>query len=432
MLEMNWIHKLINSKFNIILLTVLVLTSCSRKAVVIDDDQNDETPTIIITNWLELPERMKVINNAFMKKYPDIKVEYVEYQNDQYDNQMKFSLKAGIAPDIIYLRSYDTGLSLYNTGYLQNLNKLIPELSKFPSAPVKAWSNRTGNIYAVPSLGVVHGIYYNKKIFKKYNLEVPSDWSSLIRICKTLKQNNEVPFAFGTRDNWVLYEVLFSGLGANFYGGEKSRQKVLNKQMFMTDPLFIKAFDKLEELIDFFPNNYKNIGYTKMREIFAAEDAAMYIGGSWDISTFQDISADFDSIGFFAPPVEKKGDQLQYCFHVDIGVAMNRVSRYPEATQKYIKWVASNEYAQIVMEQFPGFFSYTPGNYNLKNNLAKEMESFISESEPTVRTLWEGLSSDSPTGNDLLGEAVKGLLNREMSPTEASNYVHKGLNWYYK
>lgn len=431
MQETNWMHKLINSRFKYLLILLITLTSCSRKQIEVKDEEQ-ETPTLIVTNWLELPERMTVINNAFMKKYPDIKVKYVEYKNDQYDNQMKFNLKAGIAPDIIYLRSYDTGMALDDTGYLQKLDDLLPELKKFPSAPIKAWTNREGDIYAVPSLGVVHGIYYNKRIFKKYQLTPPEDWNSFIRICKVLKSNGELPFAFGTLDNWVLYEVLFSGLGANFYGGEQSRQKVLNKKMFMNDKKFVNTFSKLSELIDFFPVNYKNIGYSKMREMFANEEGVMYIGGSWDISTFQDIAKDINSIGFFAPPVEKKGDQLQYCFHVDIGVAMNRVTRYPEATKKYIKWVASNEYAQIAMDQFPGFFSYTPGKYNLKNSLAKEMESFISESEPTVRTLWEGLSSDTPTGNDLLGEAVKGLLNREMSPIEASEYVHNGLNWYYK
>lgn len=367
-----------------------------------------------------------------MKKHPGIKVEYAEIVNSEYDNEMKFSLKAGIAPDIIYLRSYDAGLALDDTGYLKHLDELIPELKKFPLAPIKAWSNRENEIYAVPSLGVVHGIFYNKKIFNKYNLSPPEDWKSFIELCTVIRKNDVLPIAFGTLDNWVLYEVLFSGLGANFYGGEATRQKVLKKEVLLTDKRFVDTFKRLEELVPFFPENYREIGYTKMREMFANEEAAMYIGGSWDISTIADLAQDIDSISFFAPPVAQKGDQLQYCFHVDVGVAMNRVTRYPEAAEKYIQWVASSEYAQIVMDEFPGFFSYTPGSYNLKNNLARDMESYISSSEPTVRTLWEGLSADSPTGNELLGQAVKGLLNSEMSPEDAANFVNKGLSWYYK
>lgn len=431
MLEKSWIVKLINLRFKYFVL-LLILASCVKTSETNSQVIEEEEIVIYVTNWLELPERMKKINNEFMKLYPNIKVNYIEYINTEYANNMKFTLKAGIAADIIYLKSYDAGLELYNTGYIKRLNEVIPELSSFPSAAVKAWSSEDGEIFGVPSLGVVHGVYFNKKIFKEHNIAIPEDWGSFIDICRELKEKGVNPLAFGTADNWVLYEVLFSGLGANFYGGESTRQKVLNKDILLTDPLFVKTFDKLRELADYLPKDYKDIGYSKMREMFANEEAAMYIGGSWDISTFEKISKDISSIGYFAPPVEKKGDKLQYCFHVDIGIGINRVSRFPDATEKYIKWVASQDYAKLSMQQFPGFFSYTPGKYNLENKLAKDMEAYISESIPTVRTLWEGLSSDTPSGNELLGEAVKGLLEGDMTPEESAKYVHTGLNWFYK
>lgn len=426
---MNWKNKLINLKFSIIIV-LIIFTSCSKS--VAPEKYVEEKPTIYVTNWLQLPKNMDIINKEFMKKHPDIDVKYIEYKNTAYDNQMLYQLKAGIAPDIIYLRSYDAGMKIYDTGYLQELNDIIPELKDFAKAPIQAWSSKSGKSYAVPSLGVVHGIYYNKKIFKKYNLSKPNTWEDFISVCRILKSAGENVFALGTNDNWLLYEVLFSGLGPNFYGGEETRQKLLNKTIKINSQPFIKTFNKLQELITFLPQNYKSIGYGEMREMFAKGKSAMYIGGSWDISNLKANSDNPEVFGFFAPPLEKKNDKLQYCFHVDVGVAMNRVSRYPEAAKKYIQWVASQEYAKLSMDQFPGFFSYTPGNYSLQDNLAKEMESYISKSIPTVRTLWEKLSAESPTGNDLLGEAVKGVLNKEISASDAADYVDSGLSWYYK
>lgn len=426
---MNWRNKLINSKFRYILI-LIILTSCNKTQQPVEYE--DEKPTIYITNWLQLPENMELINKEFMKKNPNITVKYIEYKNTAYDKQMLYQLKAGIAPDIIYLRSYDVGKKIYDTGYLQELNTVIPELSKFAKAPIQAWSSENSTIYAVPSLGVVHGIYYNKRIFKKYNLSKPETWDEFISICKALKSNGETVFALGTMDNWVLYEVLFSGLGPNFYGGEETRQQLLNKKVKINSLPFIKTFEKLKELTPYLPPDYKTLGYGEMRSMFSKEKSAMYIGGSWDITNLKSNSDNPEVFGFFAPPLENKSDKLQYCFHVDIGVAMNRVSRYPEASKKYIRWVASQEYAKLVMDQFPGFFSYTPGNYSLQDNLAKEMENYISKSIPTVRTLWEKLSAESPTGNELLGEAVKGVLNNDISTTDAAEYVNAGLSWYYK
>lgn len=425
MQEMTLKIKLISLKFSI-----LLLLSCGER---IQQYENiEEKTTLYVSNWIELPEKMKVINSEFMKEYPDIKVEYIEYTNTIYDDEMNYQLKAGIAPDIIYLRSYDKGYEVFKTGYLATLNEIVPQLANFPEAPVKAWSSSDGEIYGVPSLGVVHGIYFNKRIFNQYGLQPPETWNQLLDTSRQLQSKGITPFSFGTKDRWVLYEVFFSGLGANFYGGEETRQKLLNKEIRITDQRFKTSIDELMKLRPFFPSNYRDIGYSQMRTSFAKGEAAMYIGGSWDITNLKENSPEPESIGFFAPPPLKKGDNLNYCFHVDIGIGMNRVTRYPEAAKKYIRWVASKDYAKTVMNQFPGFFSYTPGLYELDDNLAKEMESYIADSIPTVRTLWEKLSAESPTGNELMGIAMQRTLNSEFTPSEALNYIDSGLTWYYR
>ena len=436
MQAMNWMNRSEGLKYRILIVAVLVLlSSCGGKSDMKTQDTKDlpeEQPVLYVTNWMENSDGMERINRVFMEQHPGIRVEYTEYPKTEYDKQMVFTLKAGIAADIIYLRSYDTGLNLYNTGYLKVLNDLIPSLKDFPEVTLAAWSSENGDIYGVPSLGVIHGFYYNKKIFADYGLRPPQDWASLLEICEVLKDNGETVFAFGTKDSWVLYEVFFSGVGANFYGGESSRKKILNRQLYMKDPLFIGAMEKLKGLVPYFPPGYESIGYDDMLNMFAGGEGAMYIGGSWDIGELGSRSADLSSVGFFAPPPDKSTDTIQLCFHVDVGVAMNRVTRYPEAAEEYIRWVATEEYAQLIMDELPGFFSYTPGDYDLKNSLAREMESYIPKSEPTVRTLWEGFSSDIPTGNTLLGEAMKALLNGRMTSADAANYVHDGIGWYYK
>jgi|UniRef100_UPI002634DAD6 raffinose/stachyose/melibiose transport system substrate-binding protein len=187
---------------------------------------------------------------------------------------------------------------------------------------------------------------------------------------------------------------------------------------------------KMNQLQPSFPERLDGIDYVSMQQIFGTGNAAMFIGGSWEIGIFEDLGG-LEDVGYFAPPLAKKGDTLQYCFHVDGGIAMNKNTKYPEETKTYMKWLASSAYAQLLMNELPGFFSYTPGDYTLTNSLAKEMQSYVAASVPTVRTVWEKLSAQSPSGNQLVGEAVQMMYANELTPAQAVKYVDDGLAWYY-
>ncbi|MDA3809124.1 MAG: extracellular solute-binding protein [Spirochaetaceae bacterium] len=396
-----------------------------------DKGTADGKVKLVFTSWrTEDIERMNRINEAFTKENPNIEIDFQPVKDTEYDSQLKQSLAAGVGADIIFLRSYDSGYQIYKTDSLMELNSVLPELKDFPSAAVAAWATE-GKSYGIPAAGVVHGVYYRKSIFKKYGLSVPATWDEFMAACKTLKAGGETVFAQGTKDNWMLYEVMYSGLGANFYGGEKARQALMNKTARFTDDNFVLALEKMKELQPYFPDNYEGIDYVTMQQIFGTGNAAMFIGGSWEIGIFEDLGG-LEDVGYFAPPLAKAGDTLQYCFHVDAGIAMNKNTQYPEEAKKYMKWLASPEYAQLYMNELPGFFSYTPGKYTLSNQLAKEMQSYVAASVPTVRTVWEKLSAQAPSGNELVGEAIQMMYANQVTPEEAAKLVDDGLSWYYK
>ncbi len=394
-------------------------------------DSGSDKVKLVFTSWrTEDIDRMNRINKEFTKEYPNIVVDFQPVKDTEYDAQLKQSLAAGVGADIIFLRSYDSGYQIYQTGSLQDLTDVVPALAEFPSAAVKAWATPEGTSYGIPAAGVVHGVYYRKSIFDKYGLSVPSTWDEFIAACETLKAGGETVFAQGTKDNWTLYEVIFSGLGANFYGGEEARQSLISKESRFTDDNFVLALEKIKELQPYFPDRFEGIDYVTMQQIFGTGNAAMFIGGSWEIGIFEDLGG-LEDVGYFAPPVASEGDTLQYCFHVDAGIGMNNNTKYPEEAKTYMKWLASSEYAQLYMNELPGFFSYTPGSYSLTNTLAKEMEDYVSDSVPTVRTVWEKMSAQAPSGNELVGEAIQKMYAGELTPAQAAKYVDDGLSWYY-
>ena len=392
-----------------------------------------EQTTIIVTSWrTEDIERMNRINAVFSAANPDIRVEFQPIKDTEYDAQLKSSLETGVAADVIFLRSFDAGRQIWDTGQLLPLDDVVPGLDRFPASARGAWSTDDGTVYGVPFAGVTHGVYYQKAIFERYGIEAPSTWDEFIAVCRTLQANGETVFAQGTREGWPLYEVIFSGLGANFYGGEASRQALIAGDMKLTDPQFVRAFEIIDQLQPFFPAGYQGIDYVSTQQMFGTGQAAMFIGGSWEIGIFEDLGSSEREIGWFAPPLERADDQLSYAFHVDIGIGLNRSSQQLAAATRYLAWTATPEFAQLFMEELPGFFAYTPGDYTLSNALANEMIAAASGADITMRTVWERMSAQSPSGNTLMWEALIDMYNDAKTPAEAAAHVQKGLDTWYR
>ncbi|HAJ94687.1 MAG TPA: hypothetical protein DCP02_00500, partial [Actinobacteria bacterium] len=367
----------------------------------------------------------------FTAIYPNITINFQPTKNTEYDVQLTSALETGVGPDIMFLRSFDGGEAIYDAGYLAELADEVPALADLPDAAINAWATDDGVIYGVPMAGVTHGVFYSTAIFEQYGLTEPATWAEFLDVCQTLKDNGETVIAQGTNDRWDLYEVMYSGLGANFYGGEASRQALVAGEAKMTDDGFVAAFAAMDQLQPYFPDGYEAIDYVGMQQLFGTGQAAMYIGGSWEISTFEGLGMTADDVGWFAPPVENAGDTLSYCFHVDYGVGVNKDSENLDAAIALANWLATPEFAAIMMEETPGFFSYVPGDYTISNALASEMIAAASGADVTIRTTWEKLMSGVPSGYDLMTEAMWGLLTDEFTAEQAAAHVQDGLDQWY-
>lgn len=410
---------------SVILFFVFGFTACEK-------NNDAEVVNLTLSSWrMEDVAQMNRINALFTKTHPNINIHFKPVNASDYDDLTLADLASDEGADILFLRSYDKGRALYDGDYLYDLTAFIPNLDSYSPVSVKAWSTEEGVSYGVPSVGVTHGIYYQKSLFEKYNLQEPTNWTEFIAICETLYNGGETVFAQGAYDSWTLYEVIFSGLGANFYGGEVARQSLMSGQKKLTDPEFVEAFRMVNSLKKYLPANFASLDYTDMQQLFGSSNAAMFIGGSWEISEFEKLGSDSSTIDWFAPPIMMAGDKLQYCFHVDAGIGINKKSKNIAAALEYIHWISGPEYAQAIMDELPGFFSYTPGNVVLSNPLAQKMFDAAATADLTVRPMCEKLSAQSPAGNTLMGEALNGMMLGNYSPETAAAYVQDQLDHWY-
>ncbi len=396
-------------------------------------EEEKDTIELTFASWrIDDADEMNFINEQFSQIRPDISVRFEAYDPVIYDSIIKKNLAEDRGADIIFLWSYDKGRTYYDSGYLYDLTETIPNLSSYAAIALRAWTTVEGATYAVPSVGVSHGIYYQKSKFAAYSIQEPATWEEFMAACDKLLAGGETVIAQGARDSWTLNRVVFCGLGANFYGGETARQALMNGTRKLTDPNFIKAFEVIYSLREYFPEGFETLGYEEARQMFASGDAAMFIGGSWEISVFESLGADTTTIGWFPPPVKQEGNKLQYCFHVDAGIAVNKNSKNLEAALEYAKWTSSLVYTQLFTSELPGFFSYYPESITLADPLAQEMLETASTADLTVRLMSEKLSAQSPSGEDLLNEALQGMFLGTYTPESAAAYVQDQLDTWYQ
>jgi raffinose/stachyose/melibiose transport system substrate-binding protein len=179
-----------------------------------------------------------------------------------------------------------------------------------------------------------------------------------------------------------------------------------------------------------FPENLAELDYSAMQQMFGSGNAAMFIGGSWEISEYEELGSNSSQIDWFAPPVVADGDKQQYCFHVDAD-GVNKNSKNIEASLTYIKWISGSEYAHAIMDELLGFFSYTPRNVYLDNPLTKKIFDASATADITVRLMCEKLSTQSPSGSKLMTETLNEIMLGNYTPETASAYVQNELDKWY-
>ncbi|GIN59769.1 sugar ABC transporter substrate-binding protein [Lederbergia ruris] len=75
-----------------------------------------------------------------------------------------------------------------------------------------------GKIYGAPLNIIYNGVFYNKEIFAKYNLEEPDTFDDFIKICDTLLDNGVTPIGIGnTWQSFVWPMALMGSMDADLY-----------------------------------------------------------------------------------------------------------------------------------------------------------------------------------------------------------------------
>ncbi|MDR1262650.1 MAG: extracellular solute-binding protein [Oscillospiraceae bacterium] len=235
-------------------------------------------------------------------------VSAVSIQNDVYKEKLIIAMSSGEAPDVYSSWSGGPMIEYVEAGFAQDIDDLVKASPIYPKLMDAAWAQATykGRIHAVPIMNIsISGVFYNKEIFEKYGIAVPTTVAELEAACDTLVANGVIPFALANASKWTG-SMYFMSL-ATRYGGLAPFQAAADGSGSFEDASYVYAGEKIQDWVSkgYFPEGVNSLSEDdgQAKQLMYQEAAAMLLCGSWYAGTFLSDSPEFyQKIGWFSFP----------------------------------------------------------------------------------------------------------------------------------
>lgn len=257
----------------------------------------------------------KKMADDYMAVHPNVTIEITVLENEAFKTKLTTVMQSGDPPDIFQSWGGGTFYQQVQAGLLKDITADLDAndgewRDSFAPGALGVYSYQ-GKNYGVPwDMGDV-GFWYNKDLFAKAGIDTPpATWAEFLDDVKTLKAAGITPISIGEGDKWP--GMHFWNYLATRICGQKGFDAVMSGTGSFTDPCFVEAGKKLQELIALkpFQEGFLGASHDEMQATFGNGKAAMELSGQWAPSVEAANSADqkgVANLGLFGFPSVEGG-----------------------------------------------------------------------------------------------------------------------------
>ncbi|MBW5448220.1 extracellular solute-binding protein [Cohnella sp. CFH 77786] len=343
---------------NLIYTCLFFLTACSPNLI-------DETENAVQNNnkirleffspKVETVEIFDELIHDFERENADIDIEQIIIPNGM--EVLKKRIARSQAPDIFitypleqdYVIRAEKGylLELTQEDFIQNINPTI--------------QNRYlvhGKMYGVALTQNAVGVLYNKEIFEQLHLEVPQTWDEFIQVLEAVKSAGVTPILMPNKDADTT-SVFNLNLVSNEFDSQYWDQVNQGKVKISGDSKWMDVAGKMLKVVSFAPKDSFETDYEQANRGFAEGSGAMYVTGTWALSFIEKWNPHL-KYGIFPFPASNDPLKNRVLGGVDIGLAISKDTRHPEAAKEFLKFLVKKENAQRLSD-YEGSISAVQG-----------------------------------------------------------------------
>ncbi|MEG0035594.1 MAG: extracellular solute-binding protein [Oscillospiraceae bacterium] len=374
-----------------------------------------KTPlTILVKNAFSI----NTFEKAVEEKFPEIEIVQVgNFSSDMGIAEYEARLKNNDLTDIVMTWPLDVGEQYWDDNLI-DLSSL-PLTGKYVTSMLDGIS-KDGKLYYLPGPSQVRGIVYNKTLFKENGWELPTDFNSFVKLCKTIENSGIRSLQLGFGNSEVL-DTAFVGYGFESCFSKPENMKFLsdyNNGIGSFADNFAPALNTFQTLIDegVFQKDDLNITYAdRERMLFTrkcamVEDSVILTHMGFDYTGCTD---EFALMPFFNPGAKNDWVRLYPVCYIGI----NKRLALPANEEKYalvmqlLEYISTPEGQSALSGDTGGMFS------SLKSAAPPDAP----EIEALIPALTHGRYAIFPTPKNAqhaLRKGLTGMLNGNMTAAD--------------
>lgn len=283
-----------------------------------------------------------IIDEAVSENFPEITLEWETISWNDLQGKMQQYMQSGM-PDIVIGKSQDAN-NYGNYGVWEDLTDK-PYMDKVNEAALPGVTV-DDKVLGMSYTALYGGIFYNKEIFDKYDLEIPQSWDDIEEIVEVLESNGVTPFATHYMEN-ILYTTAIV-TGNNLMAvSENWGQEFKDGERNATDTEFREGYERVKYMMDHSWDDTYSVDQTTCDARFVQGEAAMQMDGSWCINNYISLDENFE-FGVFAVPDSQEQDKL--IFEPDLTFFKSADSQYSEEIDEIFELLTDPEIAGQVCD----------------------------------------------------------------------------------
>lgn len=394
----------------VLLVLGLMLSACTNPESASSGDDGTITLTVPDAKiWGEESSALQVMYDLFTAENPNIKVKQVSVED------YAPALAAGKAPDLMLMDPFVAKES-YKQKYVEPLDTYYEQYG-YDNGMYK-WAK---NAYSIDgkTIGIPWNyegllLVYNETLFQENGWSVPKNYNELVSLAEKIKENDLMPFSWGTSDcpgcdDWWATSIVNSVLGS-----EGTKQLFSGDQKW-TDPVIVDAFQRFTDFWkagNLSDKKSHSISQEDSMQLFATGRAAMRLDGTWSLAS--DIETDFD-IGFAPFPSWKEDGEPVIPLGVGGGLVINAKSKHKEEVAKLLSYFFHADVQKSMAEHgIPEPVEVDYSQFDLKPNVAKAL-GLINDAAKEGKTGYVAWSYGSPSVVGVLESDVASMYLDKMS-----------------
>jgi raffinose/stachyose/melibiose transport system substrate-binding protein len=297
----------------------------------------------------------------FQATYPNITVNRVEQSFEDLSTTLALALTDPNPPDIVQANNARSDMGVFvAAGQLLSLAPYAEAYGweeRYPETVLKNSRYSTdgtvfgeGDLYGLPQVGEIVGVFYNKEKLESLGLGIPATWAEFTAALDTAKAAGEVPLMLGDVEGWPAVHVFGPVQGAHVPADQVAALGMGNPGADWTTAENVAAAQQLADWATggYFNESFLGGDYDAVVEEFAGGTGLFLMAGSWVGAAVDEAMG--PNAGFFAPPPVQASDPKATTGGTSLPFSITAGSKHPDAAALFIDFITNDDAMSVLAE----------------------------------------------------------------------------------